>query len=206
MTVRRQRALLYVDDDPEMHQVMRLILGDAYDLTCVFSGDDAIVLSSLENFPVVILDLMMPGLSGLETLKFLQDKNELQKVIILTAHDTKKTAIEALNHGAFRFLIKPFENGELHGHLEEAFDRHKRDSDVREKKISLRELLRKGLSRRQSEIALLAIQGESSQEIGENLGISQRTVEKHLQMIFSVLNVPSRSKLLAKLAKGVGQP
>ncbi|MFZ4775851.1 MAG: response regulator transcription factor [Terrimicrobiaceae bacterium] len=198
----RKRTLLFVDDDPEMHAGMHLILGDDYDLTCVFSGDDAIVLSSLESFPVVILDLLMPGLSGLETLKHLQDQNELQKVIILTGNDTKANAIDALNHGAFRFLIKPFEIGDLHGSLRDAFARYKRDSDVRGKKISYRELLRKGLSHRQSEIALLVIQGETNQEIGEQLGISQRTVEKHMQMIFIVLNVTSRAKVAAKFSKG----
>ncbi len=185
-----------------MHDGMRFILGDDYDLTCVFSGEDAIVLCALENFPVVILDLLMPGLSGVETLQYLQDKNELQKVIILTGQATKDVAIDALNHGAFRFLIKPLDNVALRGNLEDAFARYRRDSNVRGKKVSLREMLRKGLSQRQSEIALLVIQGESNQEIGNQLGISLRTVEKHLQMIFSVLNVNSRAKLAAKVFKG----
>lgn len=95
-----QRKLLFVDDDPEMHAAMRLILDDTHELTCVFSGDEAVALVSSEIFPVVLLDLQMQGLSGLETLSRLKEKDEQQKVIILTGFDTKENAIEALNLGA----------------------------------------------------------------------------------------------------------
>ena len=204
MPDRLRRKLLFVDDDPEMHRGMRFILEDDYNLTCVSSGEEAVAATASEIFPVVILDLQMEGLSGLETLKLLlKAKNELQKVIILTGNDTKESAIEALNLGAFRYLLKPFQKDELQGILHLAFERYRfeRDVIVRPKQISLEHLRIHGLSGRQSEIVLLSIQGENNQEIGLRLDISERTVEKHMQRIFSVLQVSTRAKLAAKINK-----
>jgi len=198
------RRLLLVDDDPEMHAGMRFSLGDSFDVTCVFSGEEALSSAAKETFPVVILDLQMEGLSGLETLKLLlKAENEPQKVIILTGHDTKENAIEALNLGAFRYLLKPFQKDELHGVLRQAFERYRYEREVLTfPKLASSECLQDhGLSKRQAEIALLSVQGERNRGIADRLKISERTVEKHLQTIFSVLHVPSRARLVAKIHK-----
>jgi len=202
MAARLRKKLLFVDDDPEMHSGMRFILDTEYDLTCVFSGEEAVAAAASEVFPVVLLDLQMKGLSGLETLKLLlKAENEPQKVIILTGHDTKESAIKALNLGAFRYLLKPFQKDELQDTLQAAFERYRfeRDVLVRPKQISSDYLKELGLSRRSVEIALLAAQGESNREIATQLEITERTVEKQMQGIFFVLNVSSRAKLIVTM-------
>lgn len=201
MANRLRKKLLFVDDDREMHAAMRLILDDTHDLTCVSSGEEAVDIVSVEIFPVVLLDLQMPGLSGLETLKLLKKNDEQQKVIILTGFDTKENAIEALNLGAFRFLIKPFENADLKEVLTEAFRRYGKELRRPAAIHSPKELLLCGLSRRQSEIAFRAVQGETNQEIANRLEISQRTVEKHMEMILEILGVESRVNLAGKINK-----
>jgi len=204
MSDRFREKLLFVDDDPEMHAGMRFVLGDDHDLTCVFSGEEAIAIAAKEKFPVVILDLQMRGLSGLETLKLLlKAENEPQKVIILTGHDTKESAIQALNLGAFRYLLKPFQREELHDTLQVAFERYRfeRDVLVRPRQISSDYLKELGLSKRRAEIALLVVQGENNREIASQLKITERTVEKQMQQIFSLLNVSSRAKLIAAINK-----
>jgi two-component system, NarL family, nitrate/nitrite response regulator NarP len=199
-----RKKLLFVDDDPEMHSGMHFILGASYDLTCVFSGEEGIAVAAKEKFPVVILDLQMRGLSGLETLQsLLKAGNEPQKIIILTGHDTKENAIKALNLGAFRYLIKPFKKNELHDALDAAFERYRFERNVhfRPKQISSDYLNEFGLTKRRAEVALLVVQGESNREIASQLKITERTVEKQLQWIFSLLNVSSRAKLIAKINK-----
>lgn len=190
-----------VDDDPAMHEGLRFILGSQYDLTCVFSGEEALEATSKEVYPVVLLDLYMEGLSGLETLKhLLKEENEPQKIIILTGNDTKDSAIQALNLGAFRYLMKPFQKEELESALQSAFHRYHRETGIARgpAKLSLEYLQVQGLSQRQSEIALLSIQGASNREIGKQLKISERTVEKHMQGIFSLMKVNSRAKLVVR--------
>jgi len=187
-----------VDDDPEMHFFMNFALDGTCSLKSAFSGREALKAVSREEFPVVILDLQMEGLSGIETLARLQARNERQKIIILTGKDTKESAIAALNLGAFHYLVKPFQNGDLHEVLEKAFERYEKETPLFPGRLSSHRLQTYGLSERESQIAFHAIRGETNPEIASRLRISHRTVEKHMEQIFSVLKVASRAKLVAK--------
>lgn len=102
-----------VDDEPLVRETLEFCLEDSYDVTAVSSGEEAIAASQREDFPVVILDLCMQGLSGLETLKRLKKIREEQNIIILTAYQSMESAITALNLGAFNYLTKPFDRSDL---------------------------------------------------------------------------------------------
>lgn len=115
------RRLLVVDDEPLIRDTLRFCLEDKYDVKTVASGMEAIEISKQELFPVVILDLCMAGLSGLETLKRLKMIRETQNIIILTAHQTLDTAIAALNCGAFNYIAKPFNNHRLRNVIARGF-------------------------------------------------------------------------------------
>lgn len=110
---RQHRKLLVVDDEPLVRQTLSYCLEDEYDVVAVASGEEAIEASKREAFPVVILDLCMKGISGIETLKHLKKIHESQNVIILTAYESTESAISALNLGAFNYLTKPFERKHL---------------------------------------------------------------------------------------------
>lgn len=107
------RKILVVDDEPLVRQTLSLVLGSDYEVVAVGSGEEAIEASLRDTFPVVILDLCMEGLSGIETLRRLKKIRENQNVIILTAYESTETAIAALNLGAFNYLTKPFERRHL---------------------------------------------------------------------------------------------
>jgi len=107
------RKVLVVDDEPLVRQTLDFCLRDDYDVMAVGSGEEALEAVRREPFPVVILDLCMEGLTGIETLKKLKELRENQNVIILTAYQTMETAVNALNLGAFCYLTKPFENAQL---------------------------------------------------------------------------------------------
>ncbi len=108
-----RRKLLVVDDEPLVRETLRYCLQNEYDITSVASGEEAIAASLREDFPVVILDLCMQGLSGIETLKRLKEIRESQNVIILTAYQIMESAITALNLGAFSYQTKPFDRSNL---------------------------------------------------------------------------------------------
>lgn len=108
-----RRKLLVVDDEPLVRETLRYCLQSEYDITSVASGEEAIEASLREDFPVVILDLCMQGLSGIETLKRLKEIRETQNVIILTAYQSMESAITALNLGAFSYQTKPFDRSKL---------------------------------------------------------------------------------------------
>lgn len=116
------RKLLVVDDEPLVRQTLDFCLRDAYDIVAVASGEEAVAAVLQEAYPVVILDLCMEGLSGIETLKRLKQVRETQNVIILTAFQTLESAVDALNMGAFCYLTKPFEQARLREAVARGFD------------------------------------------------------------------------------------
>ncbi|MDX2081647.1 MAG: response regulator transcription factor [Terrimicrobiaceae bacterium] len=200
------KSVLLVDDDPEMHVGMRIILPAAYALTCAASGEEGIEINRNGHYPVVILDLNMRGLDGVETLRVLRESDEFQKVIILTGFDSKNSAISCVNLGAFRYLVKPFRVVELVKVVELAFDRYAREVAAFSQFIDSPERLAGlGLRERESEVVFWAALGESNLEIADRLGISPRTVEKHLERAFNVLGVGSRAKLGGCLRKLIGR-
>lgn len=130
---RPHRRLLVVDDEPLVRESLRMCLKDAYDVELVASGEEAIARAEQELFPVVILDLRMEGLSGIETLKRLKQIRAVQNIIILTAYESLDTAVAALNSGAFNYLRKPFDNETLYDVIERGFqDFDSRTLDHRE--------------------------------------------------------------------------
>ncbi len=125
---RQHRKLLVVDDEPLVRETLSYCLEDEYDVVAVASGEEAIEASKKEAFPVVILDLCMEGISGIETLKRLKKIHETQNVIILTAYESTESAISALNLGAFNYLTKPFERKHLKEVISHGFEAYDQQS------------------------------------------------------------------------------
>jgi DNA-binding NtrC family response regulator len=102
-------------------------------------------LEKLKGTPidVVILDIKMPGMDGIQTLREIKSRYPLVEVILLTGHGTTETAIEGMKLGAFDYLLKPADFEELKSILDRA-KRRKAEHDERIRKAEARQLLRKG--------------------------------------------------------------
>ena len=100
--------LLLVDDEKDFSESLaeRLQLRD-FDVKSALNGDDAIKLVSEKEFDVIILDVKMPGKSGIETLKEIKKLNQLSQVIMLTGHATVESAIQGMKLGAYDYIMKP---------------------------------------------------------------------------------------------------
>ena len=101
--------VLIVDDDPEMCELLTHCLAPlGYDATSVGNGHRALELVETEPLHVVVLDLMLPDLDGIEVLERIRERRPKIEVIVLTAHASLDTAIEALRQGAYDYVTKPF--------------------------------------------------------------------------------------------------
>ncbi len=119
------RALL-ADDDKNIRTVlMSELSSDGYDLIEADNGSRALELIEQEDLDVVLLDLNMPGLGGMEVLKRISLLQAPVEVIILTAHATVSTAVEAMKLGAYDFLTKPFKIEELKAVMDKAYEKKK---------------------------------------------------------------------------------
>jgi len=101
--------ILLVDDEKEFIEIMALRLRKrGFTVYCAYSGVEALDQLALnEAIDVVVLDVKMPDLDGIQTIKALKKKHPLVEVIMLTGHATVPSAIEALKYGAFDYLTKP---------------------------------------------------------------------------------------------------
>jgi DNA-binding NtrC family response regulator len=123
--VRSPRRLLVVDDDPGFARALQILLEDEAhcSVAVAHSGEEA--LEALEGgaaVGVVITDLVMTGMSGLELLQRLRRRCPAPAVLVVTAHSSASAAREAHELGAFRFLTKPIDPGQLLTDVERAFD------------------------------------------------------------------------------------
>ena len=106
--------VLLVDDEEQFVETlaMRLEARD-FAVASAFSGDQALDYLKANEADVVVLDVLMPGLSGIDTLGMMKKIRPLTEVIMLTGHATVETAIEGMKLGAFDYLMKPTEIEEL---------------------------------------------------------------------------------------------
>jgi DNA-binding NtrC family response regulator len=114
--------LMLVDDEERFLQTTaKLISRKGYPVVTAASGAEAIEKLLRENVHVVILDVKMPGMDGIETLKAIKSRFPMVEVIMLTGHATVETAVEGLKSGATDYLMKPTDFSELLEKAEEAF-------------------------------------------------------------------------------------
>jgi DNA-binding NtrC family response regulator len=119
--------ILLVDDEIVFTQNMsKLLTSRGYRVTSVNSGDNAINALEKEKFDVVVLDLKMPGMDGIATLKEIKKLELFTETLILTGHGSIDTALEAIKLGAYDYLTKPCEIDELVAKIEGAWG--KKDS------------------------------------------------------------------------------
>src|SRR5438128_3570764 len=107
--------ILIVDDEEVLRDVLEVVLQrEGFETAMAASGEEALaVLDEDDNIDLVILDIMLPGISGIDTLRALRISNPSLPVIIITAFSSIDGAIEAMKHGAFHYIPKPFKNEEV---------------------------------------------------------------------------------------------
>jgi len=109
-----RKSILVVDDEKNQREILETILsGEGYDVTTASSGEAAMKFVADRHFDLVLTDLKMTGMSGLELLKSLTDFDKSIIVILLTAHGTIDSAVDALRLGAFEYLQKPYDSEKL---------------------------------------------------------------------------------------------
>ena len=107
--------ILIVDDEEVLRDVLDAVLRrDGFDVAMAASGEEALsVLDADDAVDLVILDIMLPGISGIDTLRAIRIANPNLPVIVITAYSSIDGAIEAMKHGAFHYIPKPFKNEEV---------------------------------------------------------------------------------------------
>ena len=191
-----QSVVYMVDDDKAMRDSVCMLL-DSVGIACKLfsSANDFLTSCDATHEGCLLLDVRMPGMSGMELLELLKPKGILLPVILITGHGDVPMAVRALKLGAFDFIQKPFNGQELLDRVNAAFkqDRENRRhlQEIEERRAHLAVL-----TPREVEVVDLIVAGNSSKAIAMKLGISPKTVDIHRASILKKLNVHSVAEIV----------
>jgi DNA-binding NtrC family response regulator len=127
----KQVRILVVDDDKGARESLEEILEDDYDVVCVEDGPSALATIKTEVFDLVLLDLVMPEMDGIETLKGIKAHDKIIDAIIISATDRAREATAAIQTGAYDYITKPFDHETILTVVERALQKRSLEQEVR---------------------------------------------------------------------------
>jgi len=112
--MKKKQIIHVIDDEPIIHEVLgELLTSEGYDVEISANGKEGLEKQGSQNFDLILLDLLMPGMNGIEVLKKLKQRDPNVVVIIITAYASVESAINAMKIGAYDYIQKPFKHEEL---------------------------------------------------------------------------------------------
>ena len=189
-------SVFVVDDDDAVRNSLRLLLKSVGLPTVAFASAREFLDSWHPGQPgCLVLDVRMPGMSGLELQEELNRRGAIIPVIFISGHGDIPMAVEAIQHGAFDFLQKPFRDQDLIDRVQRALaaDHANRQS------LAQRDVLRQrygSLTPREQEVLVLVTKGKANKVMAGDLDISQRTVEIHRARVMEKMGAQSLAQLV----------
>jgi FixJ family two-component response regulator len=174
--------IFVVDDDPAIRETLSVVLSaGGYEVICFADGAALLAVARSRTPSCILLDVNIPGKSGLDILKELRGEDYPAPIFMISGQGDIAMAVSAIKNGALDFIEKPFRGGEIVARLNEAIGAFaRRQAENSATKIgSLHFPGREPLTRREREVLEQFAAGASNKEAGRTLGISPRTIEDH---------------------------
>ena len=191
-----RRTVYVVDDDASMRKSLRRLLGTAgYQVETFASADEFLAHAPSSEPGCLLLDLKMPGRSGLELQDALVAARKLIPIVFVTGHGDVATSVRAMKGGAVDFLTKPYSPDELLEAVGRAMAKDKRD---RREQAQLTELegRARALTQREGEVLRLVVRGLLNKQVAAELGISEKTVKVHRARVMDKMGADSMADLV----------
>jgi FixJ family two-component response regulator len=188
--------VMVVDDDSGVRNAMRILLKSVgLESVLYASAQDFLAAYQPSQSGCLLLDIRMPGMSGLELQQQLNLRGAVIPVIFMTGHGDVPMAVEAMQHGAFDFLQKPFRDQDLLDRIQKAIakDAQSRASLGEHERIRAR---LETLTAREREVLDLMIQGKQNKAIAQDLDVSPRTIEIHRARVMEKMEAQSVAELV----------
>jgi FixJ family two-component response regulator len=189
-------TVFVVDDDDAVRTALRLLIKSvglpvetypsAQEFLDAFDGDRAGCL---------VLDIRMPGMSGLELQQHLNALHAITPIVFITGHGDVPMAVEAMQHGAVDFIQKPFRDQDLIDRINQALDRDRANRNGLKERDAIRDRIGT-LTPREREVLALVTSGKANKVIAGDLDVSQRTVEIHRARVMEKMQASSLAHLV----------
>jgi FixJ family two-component response regulator len=185
-----------VDDDAAVRKALSLLMRSAGLQTTTYASAEEFLARYAPGAPgCIVLDIRMPGMSGLELQQTLAARRCATPIIMLTGHGSVPMAVRAMKAGAVDFLEKPFQAGSLLALVEKSLQRDARMRREQTRRAEVAQRLAR-LTPREREVMAHLVLGKMNKAIAADLGISTRTVEIHRARIMRKLGVRSLAALM----------
>jgi two-component system response regulator FixJ len=192
----RSPVVFIVDDDEAVRSSLGLLL-KSVGLVPAALGSAHEFLDKFDAAQpgCLVLDVRMPGMSGLELQEKLNLQGAIVPVIFITGHGDVPMAVEAMQAGAFDFLQKPFRDQDLIDRIQRALHRDRTNRAALNERSLIRERL-ESLTPREREVLALVTSGKPNKIMAADLGVSQRTVEIHRARVMEKMGASSLAQLV----------
>ncbi len=185
-----------VDDDDAVRQMLSWLMTSVKLPVAEYaSADDFLADYKPDLVGCVLLDVRMPGMSGLELQRKLNQASFDLPIIIITGHGDVSMAVEGMKNGAFDFIEKPFNNQDLLDVVHKGINENVRHSKKKAKIIERKKMLSL-LTSREGQVLSRLIKGETNKIIARNLGVTQKTIEAHRANVMKKLAARSLADLI----------
>lgn len=191
-----EQVVFVIDDDPSMRTAIKDLI-EAVGMSCqTFGSGQELLGADLPDVPSsLVLDVRLPGLSGLNLQRELTERGIHMPIIFITGHGDIPMSVRAMKAGAVEFLTKPFREQDLLDAIEQGIDR---DRSAREQLTALRELRERSetLTPREREVMRLVVAGMLNKQIAVELDISEKTVNVHRAQVMQKMRADSLANLV----------
>ena len=185
-----------IDDDPSIREAITNLIRSVGMSVQAFGSAKDFMAASRPNAPAcLVLDVRMPGLSGLELQRELTDAGISIPIIFITGHGDIPMSVRAMKAGAVEFLTKPFRDQDLLDAIEQAIDR---DRELRRQQAGIADLRDRfeRLTPREREVMELVVAGLLNKQVAVRLGISEITVKLHRHQVMEKMKADSLADLV----------
>jgi two-component system, LuxR family, response regulator FixJ len=190
-------ATIYVvDDDDGMRRALSLLLNTVGYKTAAFANPkDFLEKYKPDTAGCLVLDIRMPGMSGLELQQHLNRMGSMLPVIFITGHGDVPMAVQAMKEGAFEFVQKPFRDQDLLDRINHALQQDKENRNTLARRADVLHRL-ETLTPREKQVMELVVDGAANKVIAIDLGLSERTVEIHRAKVMEKMGARSVAHLV----------
>ena len=195
-TARPSGIVYVVDDDEAVRDSLKWLLeANRYQVSCFARAEDFLTQYDASKTACLILDVRMPGMSGLELQEQLVARGANLPILFITGHGDVPMAVATMKKGAVDFIEKPFNEGDLRASVERMLAAAETEAESRRRDRE-RDALLSRLTARERQVLDCIVAGRLNKQIADDLGISIKTVEAHRANIMDKLNAGTVADLL----------
>jgi FixJ family two-component response regulator len=191
-----EQVVFVIDDDPSMRMAIKELI-EAVGMSCqTFGSGQELLMAVLPDVPSsLVLDVRLPGLSGLNLQRELTERGINMPIIFITGHGDIPMSVQAMKAGAVEFLTKPFRDQDLLDAIEQGIER---DRSARKQLTAMRDLRGRfeSITPRERDVMRLVVAGLLNKQVAAELDISEKTVNVHRSQVMQKMRADSLAELV----------